>query len=128
MQRSSVDLPEPLGPITQATAPRATSRSTPLRTSSAPKLLQHVLELEDRAALVEAVAGSAVVASVMADPRAILGPAIRSGPAQAGRRHRRRRRRAGLLLLARDQAVDEAGERDRDEQEEDARPASGPSR
>ena len=39
MQRSSVDLPEPLGPITQTTSPRSTSRLTPRRTSSLPKRL-----------------------------------------------------------------------------------------
>ena len=39
MQRSSVDLPEPDGPITQVTVPRWTSRSTPARTRRLPKLL-----------------------------------------------------------------------------------------
>ena len=39
MQRSRVDLPEPLGPITQTTSPRLTSRPTPRSTSSLPKRL-----------------------------------------------------------------------------------------
>jgi hypothetical protein len=37
MQRMSVDLPEPEGPMTQITSPFMTSRLTPFRTSSSPK-------------------------------------------------------------------------------------------
>src|SRR5215831_7814944 len=40
MQRSSVVLPEPLGPITTTTSPEATDNETPRSTSSAPKLLE----------------------------------------------------------------------------------------
>src|SRR4029450_5062504 len=39
MQRNSVLLPLPLGPITQTTPPRSTDRSTPRSTCSLPKLL-----------------------------------------------------------------------------------------
>src|SRR6266480_680870 len=39
MQRKSVVLPEPLGPIITTTCPRFTERSTPLRTVRWPKLL-----------------------------------------------------------------------------------------
>src|SRR5262245_21345394 len=39
MQRSSVVLPDPLGPRIDTFSPRATSRSTPPRTSSSPKRL-----------------------------------------------------------------------------------------
>src|SRR5450759_956564 len=39
MQRSSVVLPEPLGPITTTTCPRLTERSTPFRTVISPKRL-----------------------------------------------------------------------------------------
>src|SRR4051812_41676207 len=39
MQRRNVDLPEPDGPITQATSPGCTTRSTPRSTSTRPKLL-----------------------------------------------------------------------------------------
>ena len=38
-QRSSVDLPEPDGPMTNTISPAATSRSTPRRTCSGPKCL-----------------------------------------------------------------------------------------
>ena len=38
-QRSSVDLPDPDGPMTQTTSPGATSRLTPLSTSLCPKVL-----------------------------------------------------------------------------------------
>ena len=36
MQRRSVDLPEPDGPMMQTTSPLATSAETPLMTSKAP--------------------------------------------------------------------------------------------
>ena len=39
MQRRNVDLPEPDGPITHATSPGCTCRSTPRSTSVLPKLL-----------------------------------------------------------------------------------------
>src|SRR3990172_11064457 len=39
MQRRKVVLPEPLGPMTTTTSPRATSMSTPRSTSSRPKRL-----------------------------------------------------------------------------------------
>ncbi len=39
MQRSSVDFPEPDGPMMQTTSCRATSKSMPRSTSSLPKLL-----------------------------------------------------------------------------------------
>ena len=39
MQRRSVDLPDPEGPMTHTTSPRNTSRSTPWSTSSGPKFL-----------------------------------------------------------------------------------------
>ena len=38
MQRRSVDLPLPLGPITTSTSPLATSRSMPSSTRLSPKL------------------------------------------------------------------------------------------
>ena len=40
MQRRNVDLPEPDGPTMHSTWPLPTSSVTPLRTCSAPKLLQ----------------------------------------------------------------------------------------
>src|SRR5690242_8279930 len=40
MQRSSVVLPDPLGPITTTTSPAATDRETPRSTSSVPKRLE----------------------------------------------------------------------------------------
>ncbi len=43
MQRSSVVLPEPLGPRIAATSPCSTRRSTPLRTSREPKAFRTFL-------------------------------------------------------------------------------------
>ena len=43
MQRSSVDLPEPDGPITQTTWPSSTSKSMPLSTWASPKYLCRLL-------------------------------------------------------------------------------------
>ena len=48
MQRSSVDLPEPDGPMMQTTSPFITSNETPLSTSSAPNDLCTSLSADDR--------------------------------------------------------------------------------
>ena len=47
-QRSSVDLPEPDGPMMQITSPFITSIEMPLSTSSAAERLVHVLEADQR--------------------------------------------------------------------------------
>ena len=50
-QRSSVDLPEPLGPIRQTTSPRLTWQLTPSQRLELAIALHHILEREDRRAI-----------------------------------------------------------------------------
>ena len=59
MQRRSVLLPEPLGPMRQTTSPAATDRLTPSRARTAPKCLWRILfvahtEREDRLRIISA--------------------------------------------------------------------------
>ena len=71
-------LPEPLGPSTQTTSPRSTSRSTPRSTWSVAEALVDALELQHRA-VGAAAAGVAVGGSVATLARAIP-VADRAGP------------------------------------------------
>ena len=48
MQRRNVDLPDPDGPITQATSPGCTARSMPRSTSTSPEALVHLERLDHR--------------------------------------------------------------------------------
>ena len=121
MQRSSVDLPEPLGPITQVTVPRFTSRSTPRRTSRLPNRFWMPSSLRIEPPSLTASPGSAVVwlghgQCLAAHPRR---PPSRSERGLAAAPRRSSTAALRLCLLARDQPVDQPGERDRDEQEQD---------
>src|SRR5206468_6156992 len=88
MQRSSVLFPPPLGPITQTTLPRSIERFTPRSTWSLPKLLW-------MPSTTSIDSGSAAFTAKL--------PSGRHSP--------------GLCLLARDEAVDDAREWNRDDDE-----------
>ena len=109
MQRSSVHLPEPLGPMDADDRALPTSRLTPRSTSSRPKRL--CTSSSCSIAPLELAAPSAAIATPPAIPvGGGCGSERRSPPPPL---------RSRLPLLARDQHVDQPGQRDRHHQEED---------
>src|SRR5258708_3786351 len=112
MQRRSVDLPEPEGPITQTTSPLGISMSMPRSTSSLPKRLH----TPSRRMISPSVDAGGWLCSIVA---------MLDAPCAAGRRDRlceprwetalivaRRRAALGPALLPVDQPVDQPGHRE----------------
>src|SRR3954449_12292932 len=120
MHRRSVDLPEPLGPMTQTTSPLATSMSIPRSTSSLPKrfVTPSRRSIAPSAVTPLAEAELSSMAVMLDNPR-------RTGPRRGQRLERGLllaaiaacgRAPLGAPLLAMDQPVDQPRHRKRDDQ------------
>src|SRR5215212_7503806 len=89
-QRSSVDLPEPDGPITQTTWPASTWKSMPLSTSLSPKYLCRSRTSIARALSVVTVMSSPAPLAAAFEPGHEPGQWQRDHEIQHGRDHQRR--------------------------------------
>ena len=111
MQRSSVDLPEPLGPITQTTSPLVDVE------------VDAAEHLEVAEALADVLRGCSIgpstrlIAQASSPSPAPLAVPVAGGPA-ASASSAPCRRALVLRLVAGDQPVDQARQRDRDDQEQ----------